>query len=119
MSGLLNMRGHIDNVFKSVSATHIGKSGSYVDGIWTATTSDPVSFTVTIQPLNDKELDFLQRGGQRILDPRKIYVNNGDLDSIALDGEWVFLGQRWKIIKTDNRPWRNYCKVVVDRYDQQ
>lgn len=115
----LNMRGHIDNVFKSVPATHIGKYGSYVDGIPTTTTSDPVSFKVTIQPLNDKEIDFLQRGGQRILDPRKIYVNSGDLDSITLDGEWVFLGQRWKVIKTDNRPWRKYCKVVVDRYDQQ
>lgn len=115
----LSMRGHIDNVFKSVSATHVGKSGSYVDGIWTPVTSAPVAFMVNIQPLSDKEIDFLRQGGQRIVDPRKIYVNNGDLDSIALDGEWVFLGQRWKVIRTDNRPWRKYCKVIVDRYDQQ
>lgn len=115
----LSMRGHIDNVFKSVPATHVGKSGSYVDGIWTPMTSGPVAFMVNIQPLSDKEIDFLQQGGQRIVDPRKIYVNNGDLDSIALDGEWVFLGQRWKVIRTDNRPWRKYCKVIVDRYDQQ
>lgn len=115
----LSMRGHIDNVFKSVAATHVGKSGSYVDGIWTPVTSGPVAFTVNIQPLSDKEIDFLRQGGQRIVDPRKIYVNNGDLDSIALDGEWVFLGQRWKVIRTDNRPWRKYCKVIVDRYDQQ
>jgi hypothetical protein len=40
---------------------------------------------VNIQPLSDKEIDFLRQGGQRIVDPRKIYVNNGDLDSIALD----------------------------------
>lgn len=115
----LSMRGHIDNVFKSVPATHVGKSVSYVDGILTPVTSAPVAFMVNIQPLNDKEIDFLQQGGQRIVDPRKIYVNNGDLDSIALDGEWVFLGQRWKVIRTDNRPWRKYCKVIVDRYDQQ
>lgn len=115
----LNMSGHIDAVFKSVDATHIGKSGAYVDGIWTPVLAEPVSFRVNIQPLTDKELNFLQQGGERIIDPRKIYVNSGNLESIQLDGEWVFLGQRWKIIKTDNRPWRNYCKVVVDRYDQQ
>ncbi|HEI0612157.1 TPA: hypothetical protein SIF59_004034 [Escherichia coli] len=115
----LNMKGHIDAVFKSVDATHVGKSGAYVDGIWTETTSAPVSFQVDIQPLNDKEIDFLRQGGERIIDPRKIYVNSGDLNSIQLAGEWVFLGQRWKIVKTDNRPWRNYCKVVVDRLDVQ
>lgn len=118
MSGL-NMRGHIDNVFKSVPATHVGKSGAYVDGVWQEVTTGTVSYMVTIQPLNDKEIDFLRQGGERILDGRKIYVNSGDLDSIQLDGEWVFLGQRWKIIRTDNRPWRSYCKVIVDRYDQQ
>lgn len=115
----LNMKGHIDNIFKSVPATHVGKSGAYVDGIWTPVTSAPVAFQVNIQPLNDKELSFLQQGGQRIVDPRKIYVNSGDLNSVQLDGEWVFLGQRWKIIRTDNRPWRNYCRVIVDRFDQQ
>ncbi|MCC3717001.1 hypothetical protein LLE78_12685, partial [Staphylococcus haemolyticus] len=109
----------IGKVFKPVPADHVGKSGSYVDGIWVTSTSGPVAFTVNIQPLSDKEIDFLRQGGQRIVDPRKIYVNNGDLDSIALDGEWVFLGQRWKVIRTDNRPWRKYCKVIVDRYDQQ
>lgn len=115
----LNMKGHIDLVFKSVDATHVGKSGKYVDGIWTSVQSDPVSFTVNIQPLSDKELDFLSQGGERIIDGRKIYVNSGDLNSIQLDGEWVFLGQRWKVIRTDNRPWRNYCKVTVSRYDGQ
>lgn len=115
----LSMRGHIDNVFKSVPATHVGKSGVYVDGILTTVTSAPVAFTVNIQPVSDKEIDFLRQGGRRIVDPRKIYVNNGDLDSIALDGDWVFLGQRWLVIRTDNRPWRKYCKVIVDRYDQQ
>lgn len=115
----LSMLGHIDNVFKSVPATHVGKSGGYVDGVWQEVTSSPVSFQVNIQPLNDKELSFLQQGGERIVDPRKIYVNSGDLNSIQLAGEWVFLGQRWKIIRTDNRPWRNYCRVVVDRYDVQ
>lgn len=115
----LSMKGHIDNVFKSVPATHVGKSGSYVNGIWKEVLTSPVAFLVNIQPLSDKELDFLRQGGERIVDPRKIYVNSGDLDAIQLAGEWVFLGQRWKIIRTDNRPWRNYCRVTVDRFDEQ
>lgn len=119
MSGTLSMAGHVDNVFKSVDAVHIGKGGAYLDGVWTPVEYPPVSFTVNIQPLNDKEIDFLRQGGERILDGRKIYVNSGDLESIQLDGEWGFLGQRWKIIRTDNRPWRKYCKVIVDRLDNQ
>lgn len=116
----LSMSGHIDSVFKSVDATFIPAGGSYIDGVWTPAATEPVSgFVVNVQPLNDKELDFLQRGGERILDPRKIYVNNGNLDAITLDGTWLFLGQRWKVVRTDNRPWRKYCKVTVDRYDDQ
>lgn len=119
MSNGLNMRGHIDAVFKSVPATHVGKYGEYINGIWTDVTLAPVPFLVNIQPLTDKELDFLRQGGERIIDGRKIYVNSGDLESIQLDGEWVFLGQRWKVIRTDNRPWRTYCRVIVDRIDNQ
>lgn len=115
----LSMSGHIDNVFKSVPAVHVGKSGSYLDGVWVPVIFPPVSYKVNIQPLTDKEISFLPQGGERIIDPRKIYVNSGDLDSVQLDGEWQFLGQRWKIIRTDNRPWRKYCKVVVDRLDVQ
>jgi len=120
MANGLSMSGHIDAVFKSVDATYIPAGGAYVEGIWTPVAMAPVTgFQVNVQPLSDKELDFLQKGGERILDPRRIYVNNGDLDAILLDGTWVFLGQRWKVIKTDNRPWRRYCKVIVDRYDDQ
>lgn len=115
----LDMKNHIDNVFKSVPATHIGKSFAYVDGLPVETVSPPVPFQVNIQPLNDKEIDFLRQGGERVIDPRKVYVNSGDLNAIQLAGEWVFLGQRWKIIRTDNRPWRNYCRVTVDRLDVQ
>lgn len=116
----LNMTGHIDAVFKSVDATFTSIDGSYVDGIWTPVIAAPVTgYRVNIQPLSEREIDFLERGGERIVDPRRIYVNNGDLNLITLDGEWFFLGQRWKVIKTDNRPWRNYCKVIVSRFDDQ
>lgn len=115
----LDMRGHIDGVFKSVDATLTPKGGSYVDGLWVPLPGTPATFTVNVQPLSEREKDFLERGGERILDGRRIYVNSGDLESITLEGDWTFLGQKWKAVKTDNRPWRNYCKVIVSRYDQQ
>ncbi len=120
MANGLKMTGHIDAVFKSVDATFTPAGGAYVDGVWIPVMNVPVTgFQVNIQPLSERELDFLQKGGERILDPRRIYVNNGDLTAITLDGERLFIGQRWKVIKTDNRPWRNYCKVIVDRFDDQ
>lgn len=120
MANGLSMSGHIDAVFKSVDATFIPSGGAYVDGIWTPVATTPVTgFQVNVQPVPDRELDFLQKGGERILDPRHIWVNNGDLNVITLDGTWTFLGQRWKVIKLDNRPGRNYCRVTVDRYDDQ
>lgn len=116
----LNMSGHIDAVFESIEATFVPSGGSYVDGMWVPVPTTPVTgFRVNVQPVVDRELDFLQRGGERILDPRHIWVNNGNLDQITLDGEWFFLGQRWKVIKTDNRPRRKYCRVTVDRFDDQ
>lgn len=116
----LSMSGHIDAVFKSVDATMTPKGGSYVDGVWVPSPSLAVTgYVVNIQPLSEREKDFLERGGERIVDGRRIYVNNGDLNLITLEADWEFLGQRWKAVKTDNRPWRNYCKVIVSRYDQQ
>ncbi len=114
------MSGHIDAVFKSVDATMTPKGGSYVDGIWVPVPSTPVTgYVVNIQPMTDREKDFLERGGERIIDGRHIWVNNGDLTLITLEADWYFLGQQWKAIKTDNRYWHKYCKVTVSRYDDQ
>lgn len=115
----ISMAGHIDATFRSVTALHISKSGAYVDGVWIPASGEPVPFPANVQPLNDREIGFLQQGGERVLDPRKVYVNSGDLESIKLGDEWEFLGQRWKTIRLDNRPWHNYCKITVDRYDDQ
>ena len=119
MAGL-DMRGHIDNVFKSVDATFTPVQTGYdSNGLPNPTDGTATTFTVNVQPLNLRELDILTRGNQRIVDGRKIYVNNGDLSIIEDNGIWVFLGQRWKTVQSDNRPWRNYCKVIVSRIDPQ
>lgn len=115
----LDMDGFIDDEFQSIDATRIPQGGSYVDGLWVAAASAPIAHKVTIQALSEREIDSLALGGERILDMRKIYVNDGVLASITPADIWSFDGQQWKAVKMDNRPWRNYCKIIVSRFDQQ
>jgi len=116
----LDMFGTIDAVFVSIPATRYGKTaGGYVDGIWVEGAETATTHVVNIQPATDREIDSLSDGGERINDLRRMYVNDGILTSISEADDWEFEGQRWKTIKTDNRPWRNYCKIFVSRYDTQ
>lgn len=113
------MNGMIDDVFVSIPATRTVVAGSYVNGIWVAGTPVTNSYTVNIQPATDREIDFLSQGGERLLDVRKIYINDGNMQLIDNTGVWEFLDQKFKTIKCDNRYWRDYCKVFVSRYDEQ
>lgn len=117
----LLMGGQIDGVFQTVTVelrNEIG--GGYVNGIWVDGTIEVTQFPrVTIQPLSDRELENLFRAGQRIVDGRKLYVNNGDLTKFELAQDVWFSGQKWKIVKSDIRAWRQYAKIMVSRYDEQ
>lgn len=117
----LLMGGHIDAVFATVDVelrNEIG--GGYVNGIWVQGSIQVTTFKrVTIQPLNDRELENLFRAGQRIIDGRKLYINNGDLTKLELAQDVWFSGQKWKIVESDIRPWRQYARIKVSRYDQQ
>ena len=117
----LNMAGHIDGYFASVPVevrTEVG--GDFVDGVWVDGTFETTVFKrVTVQPLNDNELDLILRAEQRILDVRKLYINSGKLSVLELNEDVWFLGQRWKVIRRDYRPWRKYVKLIVDRFDDQ
>jgi hypothetical protein len=115
----LSMRDHIDAVFVSVPATRTVTPVTLVDGIWIPGTPTTETYVVNIQPVSERELDFLQQGGERIVDPRRIYINDGNMRLIDETGEWEFIGQRWKAHRCDNRYWRDYCKVIVSRIDDQ
>ena len=116
----LNMEGQIDGVFESVEASRaVDTGGAWVDGIWTPGMPSTTPYIVNIQPASDREVDFLRQGGERITDARRIYINQGDMQLIDQTGTWSFLGQQWKAVKVDNRYWRNYCKVIVMRIDDQ
>lgn len=116
----LNMNGHIDGVFQSIPVTmRYSTTGSYVNGIWQDGVPAEQEFTATVQPVTERELDNMLRAGQRVMDARKLYINDGPIDLIRLGEDFVFDGQTWKIIKTDIREWRNYSKTTVGRYDEQ
>lgn len=122
----LDMGGHIDAVFKSGVGTRSAKSGGdYVKGIWTEGTTEETTHSVNIQPLNQKDINFLQSGGERIADTRKIYVNDGVSPSISEADTWTFtdadgssISGTFKVYSLDNRPWRNYCRFYAVRLDQ-
>jgi len=116
----LDMLGHIDDVFRSVqTAQRSSVTGSYVDGKWVTAPSVISNHRVTLQPVTLRELDNINFGGERINDTRKVYVNDGDLFSIAPSDTWEFSGidGTFKTIGIDNRASRNYCKLIVVKND--
>jgi len=115
----LNMEGHIDDVFVSVPASRTASSGSWVEGIWVEGPPVTLPYIVNIQQASDREVDFIRQAGERITDVRRIYINQGDMQGVDQTGTWEFIGQQWKAAKCDNRYWRNYCKVIVVRIDDQ
>lgn len=116
----LSMEGHIDDVFVSVAASRtVSVDGQWVEGIWVPGATETKPYIVNIQQASDREVDFIRQGGERITDVRRIYINQGEMQLIDQTGTWEFLGQQWKATKCDNRYWRNYCKVIVMRIDDQ
>ena len=120
----LDMSGHIDDDFKSTDATRYSKTGGeYVNGRWVAGVETESPHDVNIQPATMKQLDHLSMGGERIIDARQVWINDGDIFSINESDEWTFVGVsgRFKCHTMDNRSQftnsRNYCKCIVSRID--
>ena len=120
----LNMAGHIDAVFKSVTATRTVKTpGAYgSDGIWVPGSTTDSTHVINLQPLNELEIKNLEIGSERIEDHRKIYVNDGADYSLQYD-TWTFPAEAgapdgvYKVIRLDKRPTRTYAKIIVSRID--
>jgi hypothetical protein len=116
----LDMSGFIDADFISMPANQITQTGGDYDGdgIWQSGTESSLPYAVNIQPLNDRELNNLNIGGERVQDYRKIYVNDGDFHALSSDAFWEFDAnnsgiQRYKAIKSDVRESRAYAKITV------
>lgn len=115
----LNMSDFMDDTIRSVVATRTPQGGSYVDGKWSGTASTPTTHNVTLQSLDDRARDVLERGGERVTDGRVVYINDGTSGEVAVADLWTFPGVEgtFRALRVDNRPWRSYCKLVVTRSD--
>lgn len=118
----LLMGGMIDAVFESTDATLTTYAADYLNGILINTQTQFGGYIVNVQPASDKEIEWLKQGGERTVDVRRVYVNDGDFAAIELGAIWEFdalPGQQYKIVKLDNRPWRSYCKCLATALDGQ
>lgn len=116
----INRFGHVSGTLRSFVATRVSTTpGSYVDGIYQSGTESTTTHDVNCQPATDRQIEQLSAAGRRINDTRRLYINDGVLASISPADDWIFEGARWECIQMDNRPWRNYCRVYVSRYDNQ
>lgn len=114
----LNMRRHVSGDLKSARINRFTKSGQYVNGYWVEEITPSGSFDANIQPLNSREIKDLGIGLERIGDIRIVHINT-NVESISLKDQWEFLGDRWKTMDVDNRPWRNYCRLMLERIDNE
>ncbi|AMO49199.1 Hypothetical protein AKI40_2811 [Enterobacter sp. FY-07] len=130
----LDMNGHIDSTFNSpvpggVRIIRAG-AGGYTGpgGRWADSPGEIVELTrVNIQPAKWKDMQMLigMGGTANPQDARVIHINDGvnylwpddngkfaDLLEFS-DGQVI---RQWRVMSCDNRPWRNFCRAVVERY---
>lgn len=130
----LDMRGHVDSTFKSKipggvvllrfpPGGYTGPGGTWQDDTPTRT---PLTL-VNVQPAKWKDFQLLLGMGETTnpQDARVVHINDGvtylypDDDgkfSDMLEFSDGIAVRQWRVMSCDNRPWRNFCRAVVERY---
>lgn len=130
----LDMNGHIDSTFNSpvpggVRIIRAG-AGGYTGpgGRWENSPGETVELArVNIQPAKWKDMQMLigMGGTANPQDARVIHINDGvnylwpdDNGKFAdlLEFSDGLVMRQWRVMSCDNRPWRNFCRAVVERY---
>ncbi|PNF10541.1 hypothetical protein A6J71_10425 [Enterobacter cancerogenus] len=126
----LDMRGHVDSTFKSKiegGIWLIRKEGDYSGpgGVWQETETEREELKrVNVQPGKWREINLLVgEGGVAVIsDFRTVHINDGKTylmpdesgqytDQLEFSDGVVM--RRWRVMTVDNRPWRNFCRAVV------
>lgn len=129
----LDMMDTIDTTFQSTPdggvtlvtqepGGYTGPGGTWVSG---ATSTTDLNL-VTIQQASMKTAQFMMDHGGTAnpTDLRVVYLNDGTMLYPDDDGTFAQLlrfsdgkaVRDWRVREADNRPWRNYCKAIVERY---
>jgi hypothetical protein len=127
----LDMRGHVDSTFKSKikgGIFLIRMEGGYSGpgGTWQEQERERIELTrVNVQPAKWREIALMvgQGGVALISDYRAIHINDG-ANYLYPDESGEYRDQlefndgvatrRWRVMSADNRPWRNFCRAVVE-----
>lgn len=126
----LDMRGHVDSTFKSKiegGIWLIRKNGDYSGpgGVWVDEDFGREELShVNIQPAKWREVNLLAgEGGVALIeDFRTVHINDGKTYLMPDEsGEYKeqlefsdgVTTRRWRVMTADNRPWRNFCRAVV------
>lgn len=129
----LDMYGFIDPAFESRPADGvvliIPGQGDYTGpgGTWEEGKPQRKELQlVNIQPASLKTVETLvgQGGTVQPQDWRVVRLNDGTMIYPDDDGQFAHLLEfsdglavrQWRVRQADNRPWRSYCKVIVERY---
>ncbi|MBK1423860.1 hypothetical protein [Yersinia pseudotuberculosis] len=130
----LDMQGHIDSTFNSpidggirlIRAAQGGYTGP--GGSWEEGAPEVITLSlVNVQSAKWKDVQMLigMGGTANAQDVRVAHINDG-VNYIWPDDEGKFSDmlefsdglamRKWRVISCDNRPWRNFCRAVVERY---
>ncbi len=130
----LDMQGHIDSTFNSpidggirlIRAAQGGYTGP--GGEWEEGESEVITLSlVNVQSAKWKDVQMLIGigGTANAQDVRVVHINDS-VNYLWPDDEGKFSDmlefsdglamRKWRVISCDNRPWRNFCRAVVERY---
>lgn len=101
---------------------YTGPGGTWEEGEATETELS----LVNIQQASMRTAEFLSEVGGAVQpsDLRVVYINDGTMLYPDDDGTFAqtlkfsdgVKERTWRVREADNRPWRNYCKAIVERY---
>lgn len=131
----LSMQDHIDGTFNSpipggVKRIKPASGGGYTGpgGTWQAGAPEVITLKrVNIQAADMKTLELLvsMGGTSNPKDVRVVHINDGE-NYLYPDDDGKFADllefsdglavRQWRVIDCDNRPWRSFCKAIVERY---
>lgn len=127
----LDMYGHIDYTFESLqdvkliipdAGGYTGPGGIWEDGDYP---TEQMLHNVNIQPASLKTAEFFSAGGTiNPQDLRVIHINDGTMLFPDDNGQYAQILEfsdgiavrQWRVRQADNRPSRNFCRAIVERF---
>ena len=71
---------------------------------------------IVLQGAKASEIKFIT-GGERISDIKSVHINDGTMLEPELGDHLRIDGKVYKVVHSDNRPNRNYCRALIERID--